>query len=85
MTYRDLVIVSAVGAQVLAVGGCRVASVRRGWGCSMLDTAGSSRLQPSSVGTFRDTAEPVSQVGGASGKMCLRKGEITAQAVRKKR
>ena len=34
-----------MGAPVLAVGGCKAASVRRGWGCPVSDTAHSSQLQ----------------------------------------
>lgn len=37
--------VLGAGAQVLAVRGCRVPPVRSGWGCPMVDTAGSSWLK----------------------------------------
>jgi len=72
VAYRDLVIVSAVGAQALAAGSCRTASVRRCQGCSMLDTATSSCFQPAPMDPLQDTTEPVRQVDGVSGKMCLR-------------
>lgn len=52
---------------MLAAGrGCR--------GCLCEDTTGSSRFQLAPSDPPQDTGEPVSQTGGTSVKMCLRKG-----------
>lgn len=44
--YLSMTAVFDAGAQVLAVGGCRAASVRRGQGCPMPEMASSSQPQP---------------------------------------
>lgn len=51
-----------MGAQVLAEG-FRVASVRAGQGCPVLDTE-------------QSMAEPCSQDGGTRGKVCVRRGKM---------
>jgi len=50
--------------------GAMVASVRRGRGFPVPDTAGHSRFQPAA--TDQDTAESLSQAGGEPGKTCLK-------------
>lgn len=70
-----LVYVTILGvcAQELAAG----ASVRRGWGSFMSDTASSPTAPP------QDTAQPLSDAGGASGKTDLSKGKVLPGRVRK--
>ncbi|KAK4825791.1 hypothetical protein QYF61_002375 [Mycteria americana] len=75
-----------VSAQALAVGAAGAASVRRGRGCPMPDTAGSSRFQSAPRDPPQGTAETVSQGGGASVITYLRKDKKScAAAVREKR
>jgi len=56
---------------VVAEGSSGAASVRRGRGCPMPGTAGSSWLQ---LTPPQGAAEPSSQGGGSSGKAYVRKG-----------
>ena len=57
--------VLGVGVKVLAVGAAATSSVRRGWGCPMMDTASSSRLQR----THRREQLSPSAMGLRKGKM----------------
>lgn len=68
--------VLVVGIRVLLVGGWRVASVRRHWGCPVPDTTGSSELQL----THRRSCWTLQPKGSALGKRYLRKGKSTPQA-----
>ena len=55
-------------------GAAKVASVRRGWGLPVPDTAGAGSSHFHS-GPMEATAEPASKAGGTSGKAYPRKGK----------
>ena len=57
--------VLGAGAWVLVTGGCVAASVRRGRGCPVLDTAGSSQLQ---LTHHRAQLSPLAKVVASLGK-----------------
>lgn len=50
--------------------------MKKGWGCPMPDTTSCSWFQLAPTDPPKDTAEPISQDTGASGKGTVRKGKM---------